>query len=360
MNPWDYTTYGLKALTASLTVPKSRKPRFTLSLRIIDMINVPLVVGTAYVKWQLPSSVSADHNGHTEKALLHDHRASWDYEKLMVVRLTVDRNQMLQDCDLQFDIFQEFTAGNRADKVPLGNIKLNLAEYVDKTESDEGIMRRYLMQNSKINATVKIGIGISQIEGDSNFIAPPLKPATVFSGIAGVMSTEHGEINDDGHIPSINNRGREYSDLQDMYRSTLAAAWATLPDELPPDQLIENIFAGGDGFPSNYSRPKVEDEEEDDGNDSLSDAGSHQTVRDSKNSPGHSPKVKYPYSAHSRSDSRHSDFSFGATGKERTDTHAYERPGGKGRKKKALTEFDFREDLRSWDVSWAKEDRQQH
>ncbi|EFE39752.1 conserved hypothetical protein [Trichophyton verrucosum HKI 0517] len=322
------------------------------------MINVPLVVGTAYVKWQLPSSASADHNGHTEKALLHDHRASWDYEKLTVVRLTVDRNQMLQDCELQLDIFQEFTAENRADRVPLGNIKLNLSEYVDKTESDEGITRRYLMQNSKINATVKVGIAISQIEGDSNFTAPPLKPATVFSGIAGVMSTEHGEINNDGHIPSVNNRGREYSDLQDMYRSTLAAAWATLPDELPPDQLIENIFAGGDGFPQNHSRYKADDEDEVHDNNSLSDAGSHRTIRDSKNSPDHIPRIKDPFTAHSRSDSRHSDFSFGAVGKERNETGAFERSGGKRRKRKTLTEFDYREDLRSWEVSWAKEDSQ--
>lgn len=87
------------------------------------------------------------------------------------MRLTVDRNQQLHECDIQFDIYQEISAGNRPDKVLLGNIKLNLAEYVEKGDSEEGIVRRYLMQNCKINATVKIGISMQQTEGDSNFIA---------------------------------------------------------------------------------------------------------------------------------------------------------------------------------------------
>ncbi|KAI5279175.1 hypothetical protein KEM54_004307 [Ascosphaera aggregata] len=33
-----------------------------------------------------------------------------------------------------------------------------------------------------------------------------------------------------------------------MYRRTLAASYICRQDELPPDELIEDIFAGGDGF----------------------------------------------------------------------------------------------------------------
>lgn len=33
-----------------------------------------------------------------------------------------------------------------------------------------------------------------------------------------------------------------------MYRRALAASWLAQPGELPPDQCIEDIFAGGDGW----------------------------------------------------------------------------------------------------------------
>ena len=54
------------------------------------------------------------------------------------------------------------------------------------------------MQDSKINSTLKIGIYMRQVEGDKNFVAPPLKTAQVFSGIAGVVSGEQGDPEDTG------------------------------------------------------------------------------------------------------------------------------------------------------------------
>lgn len=129
-----------------------------------------MVVGTAYIKWHLPSSTSAEHRGRTDKVAVQDHKAFWDYKKVLSVRLTVDRSQMLQECEIHFEVIQEFSSGSRGDRMLLGNIKLNLAEYVDRSDDDEGITRRYLMQDSKINSTLKIGIMMHQVEGDRNFI----------------------------------------------------------------------------------------------------------------------------------------------------------------------------------------------
>ena len=78
---------------------------------------------------------------------------------------------MLQECEIHFEVLQEFSSGRRGDRILLGNIRLNLAEYVDRSDSPEGITRRYLMQDSKINSTLKIGIMMHQVEGDKNFIA---------------------------------------------------------------------------------------------------------------------------------------------------------------------------------------------
>jgi hypothetical protein len=76
---------------------------------------------------------------------------------------------MLQECEINFEVIQEFTSSPISEKNVLGKIKLNLAEYVDKVEEDEGVIRRYLMFESKVNSTVKIGIAMRQIEGDRNF-----------------------------------------------------------------------------------------------------------------------------------------------------------------------------------------------
>ncbi|KAK2600782.1 hypothetical protein N8I77_010290 [Diaporthe amygdali] len=144
---------------------------------------------------------------------------------------------------------------------------------------EEGVIRRYLMQDSKINSTLKIGILMMQVDGERNFSAPPLKTAAVFGGIAGMVTEAAGgaggvasgpdsaaaefghlHLQDDTQDPSggnlsaqfsigkNNGKSRDVYELQDMYRRALAASWACQPGELPADECIEDIFEGGDGF----------------------------------------------------------------------------------------------------------------
>lgn len=125
--------------------------------QIIDLNNVPLVSGTSYVKWHLPSSTSAEHRGHTAKAVIRDHKVSWDYVKNLPVRLTVDRTGMLQESEIHFEVLQEYSSGTRADRIVLGIVRLNLSEYVNGSDDgEEAVTRRYLMQESKINSTLKV------------------------------------------------------------------------------------------------------------------------------------------------------------------------------------------------------------
>ena len=57
---------------------------------------------------------------------------------------------------------QDYSSGVRGEKITLGQVTLNLAEYVEESEmgpgGEGGVIRRYLMQESKINSTLKIGI----------------------------------------------------------------------------------------------------------------------------------------------------------------------------------------------------------
>ncbi|RMZ83074.1 hypothetical protein DV738_g1286, partial [Chaetothyriales sp. CBS 135597] len=291
---------------------KSEEPKFQFTLRIIDLTNIPLVCGTAYVKWHLPMSSAAEHRGKTEKAYIHDHRAVWEYVKETPVRMTIEKHQALQECEIHFEIVQEYSATGRGSRVQLGNVKLNLAEYtrgpeviVNQDEIDDGfVTRRYLLQDSKVNCTLKVGIKLEQTEGDTNFIAPPLKAAMVNTGIAGVLSTEIGEGDD---IPSITTKTRELTEAQDLYRRTLAATWACQHGEMAPDQLIEDLFAGGDGGrlepPKTLQDIKLADSpyihsHDESLHSSSSDNESKRTV-----TPGHHRTPSTPKHSHRRADS---------------------------------------------------------
>lgn len=79
------------------------------------------------------------------------------------MRLVVGKDQMLQESYINFEVLQEYSSGGKGERLVLGNIKLNLAEYVEASEQshgngkdEEGVTRRYLMQDSKINSTLKV------------------------------------------------------------------------------------------------------------------------------------------------------------------------------------------------------------
>ncbi|KAK4240122.1 N-terminal C2 in EEIG1 and EHBP1 proteins-domain-containing protein [Achaetomium macrosporum] len=265
------------------------------------------------VKWHLPHSIHGEHRGRTQKCPILNHRVEYNYSKVIPVRIAIDRNGNLCECPIEFEVLQEFSAGGinggsgRDEKITLGTVRLNLSEYVEESEGilrdgttaaaikealaspvqksashhrkrssqsnvessprsshdderpttdavQDGVVRRYLMQDSKINSTLKISILMIQVDGDRNYVAPPPKSAFVFGGIAGLVSGDAFEPVDagaatPGHAPSsFSGKSRDMFEVQDMYRRALAASWASQPGELPADQCIEDIFAGGEGF----------------------------------------------------------------------------------------------------------------
>lgn len=258
---------------------KSRRVRFELTLRILDLNNVPLVSGSSFVKWHLPTSTAAEHRGRTNRCTIREHRVEYEYEKQVTTRMTVGKDGTLQEFPVDFEVVQEYSAGGRAERIRLGEVKLNLAEYVEASEAqnpaspsvpgaggdaEEGIVRRYLMRDSKINSTLKIGIHMRYLEGTRDYHAPPLKTAPVFGGIAGIISTSesasttHGVASQDINavrdaaegtsMPNLSRANRELGEMQDIYRRTLAAHLFSMPGELKADEAIEDIFAGGNGW----------------------------------------------------------------------------------------------------------------
>ncbi|KAG5975101.1 hypothetical protein E4U58_002095 [Claviceps cyperi] len=282
-------------------VGKARKPKFDVHLKIFDLNNIPLVSGNSLIKWHLSHSIHAEHRGRTDKCPIINHKVDYAYTKLITgVRISIDKNNNLGECPLEFEILQEF---GLTEKITLGHIRLNLSEYIEKSESlsrdamsppskrssipagalsptggreradsrsglEEGIVRRYLMQESKINSTLKIGILMVQVDGERNFIAPPLKTAPVFGGIAAFVAPE---VEDDtSPIPSIA-KSRDAAEVQDLYRRTLAASWSRQPNELPADECIEDIFSGGNGWRTKRESHSNHDSDDDNNNEGGGD-----------------------------------------------------------------------------------------
>lgn len=234
------------------------------------------------------------------------------------------------------------------------------------------------MHDSKINSTLKLGVIMNQVEGDRSFSAyvfalrglvfllinvrPPLKSsAMVFGGIAGVVSAaEQADANDLGQMPSINTKSNETSDLQDIYRRTLAASWNSSIGDTPADSLIESLFSGNSNFQigtqTNPSGRQVHDENEifyydpDSGRISSSDRLSPALEKQRKKSPSNSflseeGALSLPATS-GRNIKRGS-----------IQQRLYEGKVNKGQGRKShspsheLSEFDVRDDLRSWEVS---------
>lgn len=166
------------------------------------------MTGTSFVKWHLPTSTAAEHRGRTDRASIKEHKVVWKYKRVIPLRLVINKHNKLQDCMIHFDVVQDCSTPDRSDKITLGKIELNLAEYVNKVEIElDGagcVVRRYLMQDSKINSTLKVGIGIKQIDGDRNFLAPPLKTVNMFGGITGIMTGDKEGKDDNGRMYNIN------------------------------------------------------------------------------------------------------------------------------------------------------------
>lgn len=197
---------------------------------------------------------------------------------------------------------------------------------------------------------------MKQTEGDKTFIAPPLKTAPVFGGIAGIMTAEQADGDEGSNVPSMSTNARESGMLQDMYRRTLAASWLAQAGELPADKCIEDIFAGGDGWAADHdpgvnASPRLggsTEEDESDGDSRTlrghkrhtSGSGSRGTIKpthqERKSSKSESGNTSVVSGRGSIADHIHSGSD--------TKNHAH-------RRMHEVDEFTSREDLRSWQIS---------
>lgn len=240
---------------------RREKPKFAVRIVLHELANVPLVSGSAFVKWRLRSSSKADARGRTEKVVIREHKAVWEYERTFTHRFSFASGRTLAEETVVFEVLHEH--GGR-ERVALGVLTLNLAGY---TSAGEKEAKRYLLQSSKTNSTLRITIDLQQTGGEEDFtpVPPQHRTQIIGGGITNVLHDSkpdarrgEAESDPDPNFSSSSILERDYA--QRIYRSTMAATWQLRSGELMPDQVVEEIFHGGDGW--RKASPLEREEEE--------------------------------------------------------------------------------------------------
>ncbi|RHZ44755.1 hypothetical protein Glove_709g20 [Diversispora epigaea] len=238
-----------------LFIPRNRKVEFEIEVIIHDLTNIPLVTGLYYVKWKLKNSEKPQSS--TERSPIKDHSVFWNYKLRNTIQLVIGKDGYLMPCELRLTIKQELSGVKEINNI--GRLSLNISEYV----GSNSMTRRYLLQDSKINSTLKLTINTKQTFGDVVFKVPLLKKTQIFGGLAGIIS-EQTERQDDERStrrlrPNFGNhytaRSRSTISLRSAYythsthvtpitSSLMANSFLRKVNDKSPTDVIEEIFMG--------------------------------------------------------------------------------------------------------------------
>ncbi|OZJ05186.1 hypothetical protein BZG36_02429 [Bifiguratus adelaidae] len=143
---------------AHLFVPKSRKVELRADILIHDLTNIPLVSGLYRIHWKIKHG--DPRSGFINRAPLRDHNVVWNQPFESIVSGYVEKEGTLAPIEFRLDIIQELNGGRETSSI--GILVLNLSEYLN----NGSVTRRYLLQESKINSTLKITITVNQLGED--------------------------------------------------------------------------------------------------------------------------------------------------------------------------------------------------
>ncbi|KAI6041514.1 N-terminal C2 in EEIG1 and EHBP1 proteins-domain-containing protein [Pisolithus marmoratus] len=136
-----------------------------------------------------PSDGYTPAKGQTPFVQLKDHNVVWEQTLDFVVQMNVGRESgELGDCPAKLVVMQRVIPGDAdAPRNPrVGAIHLNLAQYVDAGV----VTRRYLLRQSKTNATLKLTIQLEHTGGATSYTAPPLPKGEILSGVTGILESD--------------------------------------------------------------------------------------------------------------------------------------------------------------------------
>ncbi|KAH9934553.1 N-terminal C2 in EEIG1 and EHBP1 proteins-domain-containing protein [Epithele typhae] len=172
-------------------VDSPRSPREFDDARALDLLHPPGFPTPVINSSDNPSSHSAplqkEARGMTPWADLHSYTVKWGHSVNAVVQLDVHRETGdLLPSELKLVVMQRVIHGdpNAPQQPRLGAVYLNLAEYADAGP----ITRRYLLRQSKTNATLKLTIELEHIGGEKHYKPPPLRKGEILASVSGILS----------------------------------------------------------------------------------------------------------------------------------------------------------------------------
>ncbi|KAF9531106.1 hypothetical protein CPB83DRAFT_849338 [Crepidotus variabilis] len=135
-----------------------------------------------------PSSTPA--RGMTNFLPLKEHSVAWSQTLDTTLKFDIDRESShILANPLKLVVMQRVIPGDphgNPQNPRLGAVYLNLAEYVGQGS----VERRYLLKESKTNATLKLTIELEHISGETHYIAPPLAKGEILTGLAGFLEKD--------------------------------------------------------------------------------------------------------------------------------------------------------------------------
>ncbi|CAE6473327.1 hypothetical protein ACGC1H_006350 [Rhizoctonia solani] len=132
------------------------------------------------------SNITGPGRGRTHTVAISDHTVRWDELVEMAVPIGIAKETKgLLPADLKLTVEQVPQSHELVKpRAALGVVRLNLAEYAGKGP----VTRRYLLRESKTNATLKLTIEVKWLSGEQDYVAPQLQKAQIMEGVAGLMS----------------------------------------------------------------------------------------------------------------------------------------------------------------------------
>ncbi|KAJ6577206.1 N-terminal C2 in EEIG1 and EHBP1 proteins-domain-containing protein [Mycena capillaripes] len=148
----------------------------------------------------LDAQASTSARGQTPWVPLRDHSVTWEQPLSAVVQMNIERDtHYLLPHPFKLTVVQRVVAHDPdAPSNPrLGTVEVDLAEYVDSvplSAAPKGVVtRRYLLRDSKTNATLRLSIHVEPVGTPTPFIAPPLPNGEILAGVATLLSS-HDDV----------------------------------------------------------------------------------------------------------------------------------------------------------------------
>ncbi|KAK0205591.1 N-terminal C2 in EEIG1 and EHBP1 proteins-domain-containing protein, partial [Desarmillaria ectypa] len=141
-----------------------------------------------------PPSFRPAARGQTPFLPLTEHSVTWSQSLSVYIKIPLSRDRENPDALMpnpaKFVVIQRVISGDPdAPQNPrLGAVYLDLSEYADPSLGE--VTRRYLLRESKTNATLKLSIQLTHVGGEKAFVAPSLPKGEILNGVASLLEND--------------------------------------------------------------------------------------------------------------------------------------------------------------------------